>query len=52
MGPDRLGFQKFVVFLAIAPHHRDRTNLKNEALERGYLIGRYGAVPLLEDTLI
>ena len=27
MGPDRLGFQKFVVFLAIAPHHGDRADL-------------------------
>jgi hypothetical protein len=27
MSPDRLGFQKFVVFLAIAPNHRDRADL-------------------------
>jgi hypothetical protein len=27
MSPDRLGFQELVIFLAIAPHHRDRANL-------------------------
>ena len=27
MGPDRLGFQKFVVFIAITLHHRDRADL-------------------------
>ncbi len=32
---DRLEFQKFVVFLAIAPHHRDSTDL-NFITHTGY----------------
>jgi hypothetical protein len=44
MSLDRLGFQEFVVFLAIAPHHRDRADL-NFIIHKGsnYVLKPHGA---------